>query len=952
MSKITAYFQKKIEESSKQTTFKTSIEKLFSFEEASFILFDSTSIFHNALLFKNAQISRDLANILILDSGDLDKKILENCITFLENNLFSIKKNCEYENIYRQHILFVLKKLFEDKNFSRQLNKLFIPIQSHVQKLILNTLLLPKNTVLSLAHVKRAVLSALFTYLRQDIGSCFATAPAILIQQQYPEKMLKDLDDLISSGSLSRIVKGKVLTIPINLLNSLGSLYIPVLIRKLGSNPIYSLAKDPSLQTAFLSINLINQESPDPLKDCLKLLDIPSIQNICKNPDNYITANEIILLSLAQYYNLPIKEIDLSKIENLNKQTKNTSYSSNLLIAKETFIHINHNALLKSWELSLASLSEAEANSSQQHLAIALGINDSKDPFSIASVLNQVIEQETLTVNQDIQEAESKYNNLKGQIDYIDTRLKHPINKQDSENLIIEFRLRRQELNRVLSEWEEFQEKQKQLQYLSKFIINYYFDTFTNYFQALYDPEIITNTSNFYVDRLAGFRIFYTYGRKNVGTWTPLYSEDEFTSALSNFFSITEIELKEKSFSKKLNKEIERCIGEILSNIHRHDFLLGSFQRITSFYNASLPKNPIENSFIIKYKPWAYVSGGSPSSFLKAYFQLEEDPKFLSKQAESPQELLAFFADSIKDISSIIKNNYFTQNKAFLLASSPTHLFLTDPSNKMFRKCWDNDWYSYTWIRDVWKTQQKDFLTKTLLNKGAISKLLEEIQKELIGNFSYQSIFNDIFQDLNLNIPEFYKKTLKCFYENKISISKRIEQDLASLLFNLIPLTQEQELKENINNISQKLSYTSKVSYEKFQNTIEQLVPKFSFISSQELLTLYKSLVVSASNSRYFNENFHYRIINAMRELSLLFPAPLILGDSNWKTEHAHLGFVVHPGTQEIDFWQFSPEGSSGTPMTNWKKFFDSKFLWTLFSDPKYYGFTSELENTINFDFI
>ncbi len=951
MSKITAYFQKKIEDSLKQTTFKTNIEKIFSYENSSFIQFASKTIFHNALLFKNTQTSRDLANILILDNGDLDKKTLENCITFLEKNLFSIQENCEYENLYRQHILFVLKKLFEDKNFSRQLNKIFVPIQTHIQKLILNTLLLSKNTILSLAHVKKAVLSALFTYLRQDIGSCFATAPAILIQQKYPEKMLKDLDDLISSGSLSRIVNKKVLTIPINLLNSLGSLNTPILIKNLGNNPIYSLANDPSLQIVFFKINFINQQTADPLKECLKLLDISSIQNICKNPDNYITAHEIITLSLAEYYNFPIKKINNFKLDDLNKKEKN-EYFSNLFLAKETFIHINHNALLKSWELSLASLAEAEANFSKQHLAIALGINDFQDPFSIANTLNQVIEKEILTTNQDIEEAESKYNNLKGQINYIDTRLKHPINKQDSENLIAEFRLRRQELNRILSEWNEYQDKQKCLQTLSKFIINYYFDIFTNYFQALYDPEIVIINKNFYEDKLAGFRIFYTHGRKNVGTWTPLYSEDEFISALSNFFSITEIDLKEKNFSKKLDKEIEHCVREILSSIRKHDFLLGAFQRIASFYNEPLPKNPIDNSFMIKYKPWVYASGGSPNSFLKAYFQLEENPTTSLKQAESPQELLAFFADSIKDLPSITKNNYLNQNKAFFLTSSPTHLFLTDPSNKMFRKCWDNDWYSYTWIRDIWETQQKNFLSKTLLSQGAISRLLEEVQQELIGNFHYKQIFNEFFQDFNLNIPEFYKKTLKCFHENKISTSKRIEQDLASLLFNLVPLTREQQLKDNINNISQILSYTSKISYEKFQNFIEQLIPKFSFITSKELLTLYKVLTIKASNSIYFDEDFHYRIINAMRELSLLFPAPLILGDSNWEIEYAYLGFIVHPGTQEIDFWRFSPEGSSGRPMPNWKKFFNEKFHWTFFYDPKYYGFDPEIEDKLTFDFI
>lgn len=951
MSKITAYFRQITETSSKQTNFKTPIEKFFSYEHPFFTQFASQSIFNNALLFKNAQISRDLANILILEDGDLNRTLIDDCITFLENNLFSIKEDCEYENLHRQHILFILKKLSEDKNFSRQLNKLFLPTQNYIQKLILDTLLLPKNTVLSSTHVKRAVLSALFTYLRQDIGSCFATAPAILIQQQYPEKMLKDLDDLLSSGSLLRTIKGNPITIPINLLNSLGSLHTPILVKKLGHSPIVTLAKDPSLQSVFFRINLIHKQTVDPLKECLELLNTPSIQSLCKNPDNYITANEIICLALTYYYKLPSTK-SLLQPNDLNIEDKNSSYFSNFLTAKETFIHTTHNALLKSWELSLASLAEAKATFSKQHLAVALGIGNFQDSFSLTSILNHAINQEVLTINQDILAAESKYNNLKGQVDYIDTRLKHPINRQDTENLIAEFRLRRQELNRVLSEWDEYQDKQRQLQSLKNFMLNYYLENFSIYFQGIYDPEITVVDTNFYEDTLAGFRFFYTYGRKNVGTWNPLYSGNEFITALSNFFSVTEMELKDTKFSRKLGKEIERCVGEILSSIHRYDFLLGAFQRLAHFYNETLPDNPMDNLSMIKHKPWVYVSGGSPSSFLKVYFELEETPTYLVKQAESPQELLAFFADSTKDLPTAIKNYYLDQNKSLFLASSPTHLFLIDPANKMFRKCWDNDWYSYTWIRDVWETQQKDFLEKILLNKGAISRLLEEVQAEIIGNFSYKSLLNEVFQDLNLTIPEFYEKTLKCFKQNKISTSTRIETDLASLLFNLVPITQEQQLKENIDNISQKISYSSKVSYQKFQNLIEQLVPKFSYITSKELLFLYKLLVIEASRSLYFNEDFHYRIINAMRELSLLFPAPLLLGDSNWGTKYGYFGFSVHPGTQEIDFWQFSPEGSSGTPMPNWKNFFNGKHYWRFFSKPEYYGFAPGLEEKLKLDLI
>jgi hypothetical protein len=56
----------------------------------------------------------------------------------------------------------------------------------------------------SKAAVRRAVLQAHLTPLRQTIGSCFATAPAIMIQREQPHQFLRDMDSLLSAGELLR----------------------------------------------------------------------------------------------------------------------------------------------------------------------------------------------------------------------------------------------------------------------------------------------------------------------------------------------------------------------------------------------------------------------------------------------------------------------------------------------------------------------------------------------------------------------------------------------------------------------------------------------------------------------------------------------------------------------------------------------------------------------------
>lgn len=75
--------------------------------------------------------------------------------------------------------------------------------------------------------IKWAVLSALFTPLRQSVGSCFATAPAILVHEEQPTQFLKDLLDLFTKGRLTRTFGGVEYIVPISPSPGLGDLKRP-----------------------------------------------------------------------------------------------------------------------------------------------------------------------------------------------------------------------------------------------------------------------------------------------------------------------------------------------------------------------------------------------------------------------------------------------------------------------------------------------------------------------------------------------------------------------------------------------------------------------------------------------------------------------------------------------------------------------------------------------------
>jgi hypothetical protein len=77
-----------------------------------------------------------------------------------------------------------------------------------------DTLSLAPSHVITDRDLRVAAIAACLYPLRQNVGSCFATAPAILIQNEQLENMLSDLQDLLSTGRITRIIAGKEYSVP------------------------------------------------------------------------------------------------------------------------------------------------------------------------------------------------------------------------------------------------------------------------------------------------------------------------------------------------------------------------------------------------------------------------------------------------------------------------------------------------------------------------------------------------------------------------------------------------------------------------------------------------------------------------------------------------------------------------------------------------------------------
>ncbi|MBS0615214.1 MAG: hypothetical protein JSR58_01515 [Verrucomicrobia bacterium] len=111
-----------------------------------------------------------------------------------------------------------LQRWRSDDRFFKSFQRFGLPLcHKGAEKLIYDSLGLSPGTPLSDAHVRRAVIAAALVPLRQNVGSCFATAPAILIQEEQLDRFLLDLYDLLTTGRMRRVIAGKECSVPLSL---------------------------------------------------------------------------------------------------------------------------------------------------------------------------------------------------------------------------------------------------------------------------------------------------------------------------------------------------------------------------------------------------------------------------------------------------------------------------------------------------------------------------------------------------------------------------------------------------------------------------------------------------------------------------------------------------------------------------------------------------------------
>ncbi len=915
---------------------------------------------------RNMLRTRELANLIIDDKGEIKMDMLPSLIEKMRNELYSLGPNRQYDAKRNEHILAVMEALLTNKELVRLIKKMTRPLTNKIaEDAIRSTLQLPSQIVLSDAYTRRAVLTSWLAYLRQNVGSCFATAPAIVVHDEQPELFLQDLADMLATGRLKRTFGGIEYSVPISVSWGSGDLKKSLFLNISSDGITPEIWFSPGLINAFeaaeiLSGSMTVREKAAQVKEWVEpIIHVNAIHShFC-----ILTAEQLIrqvllkVLDLTEeqiheYENRPRIMIQSSLIMQLAPSKKGfggigercAHFLYQLDVAYNAFKSLADNALLKTWEFTLASFSETKLEFTQWNLYASLGLQ-TNEPGGIGQLIYQIIQRKIDDLNSELQEHNYQYEILYTQVKTLESQMRSASTEKELAWRKIEYQGRTNELYMIQETKVEIQARAQALVSLYESLYNLYQSLFKDYFQEVYDADLHEVTTGPFDDSPAGYRLVYKHGRSNTSQWTRIKNQNDFIDALASFFVATEPQVASLLEKENIEKDLSEVVTAIINHVKTKEFLETALQRMAVAHRVPLIRDPLNHMDQVAKKPWVYTSGGTMNTLVSCYYRIPEKPFEISKWVESEVELLVFLADTLKHLPPKMVEPYIKGKRSGMLMQSPTHAFILKPSLAPFNKAWSNEEFTYTSVRDLFVKPAEQFVDKIFLNDEMIRFLVQALLDKVPENFKprFKAVFGGlsgpmssiIFRDY---IVEKMEQDRGLRYGNQTVLNT---EQIDSLLYSSLPLFPAYELKDRLHKILILLPHIHEGDIDDIISLVDQISMDrtFDVLSAYQLREISKALILLYCQKTSYSYDVHLEISQVVQKLEFSMPSPIIFADTNWvKDEFA---FVVNPGTGRLELWRVDYTGTHGHPMSNWKQWVDGTrpdLKWGIYTKPYEYG--------------
>lgn len=956
--------KKKIKE---ELTLLDSVKNILTEEYEDFSKYLDLSSLQESCSVRNILRTRRLAYQLIDDKGEVQVSVIEAVLPFFKDHLYSLGPLRQYDAKRQNHIYQVLQQLVQNKELILQIKKISSPLSNPLaNELISYTLDLHPSSSFTDADAKRSVLAAWLAYLRQNVGSCFATAPAEIIQAEQANCFLQDMLDLLATGRLKRTYDGVEHSVPLSTSWGSGDLRKPLLI-KISSQQIKpEIWLCPTLLATLEQTGVVffNENKKQRIEQLKQEMEFFIKKKAFSSSFCILTVEEILKFLLLKafdlneeqiksYENRPQALIETQLIANRDQISKKSGGREERCVhflqlfeqSKNKFKSYADHALLKAWEFTLASFSETKTEFSNWNLYASLGMG-SNEEGGIGQAVFQIIQQKLDQINSKVQESQYEHEGIYTQVKTLESRLRHTSTEQEMQWIKTEYQGRVNELYFIQEQLDAAQSHANALVNLYDNLYKVYMDCFKDYFQEVYDADMQEINQGPFDDSPAGFRLLYKYGRSHTAQWLRIKNSQEFIDALCSFFISTENQITHAFENEKIKKDLSDIVTAIVIHIKTKEFLETSFYRMAHAHRVSAVKNPLDHLEQIEKKPWAYTSGGTMNTLIHAYYRLQQTPKQVEKWVENEAELLVFLVDAIKQMAQVALDPFVKGKRVSLLMQSPTHAFLLKPNNKPFQEAWLNDDFTYTWVRDRFIRPGEDFIETLLLDNQMISYLINCLKEKIPEDFKpyFSLVFSSLEGPLN---PIFFRNLLVEGLKQEKGLQYRgnnilATEEIDSLLFSSLPLFSVSFLKTRVNEILIKLSKLTSQDVKEILDIFDQLPLNIGLApvcSSQQLQNICKALLCLKLETTTAPIDYHLEVSLAAQELGYALPTPVIFADTNWVKDE--FGFVVNPGTGHLELWRLDYTASYGYPMSSWKQWLDgsqTSLKWGVYVKPAEYG--------------
>ena len=915
-------------------------------------------------LVRNLRLARQVAHLLISDAGELNLTELPLLIDQLKARLYSLGPNRQNDSKYQVCLFNALIALNKSKELVRLIRSVDKPVSNkNAEDIIRETLQLPMITSITDAHARRGVLSAWMCLLRQNVGSCFATAPGIIIHDEQYETFLNDIIALLNTGRLKRVSSGIEYSVPLSGSSGAGDLKKLFQLKKDDLDP-KGISREPGLVLAFQSAGVIDPKNSSRKNDVI-LSDLikKSVKSIFQQQSVIIiSCEEIIRRVLLVTFNITDRDvheyqnrpqgiilsglvIEASKSKVVGKGDLCRIFLEKFKMACSAFKGHSDNALLKVWEFTLASFAETKAQFTRWNLYSSLGFG-SNEKGGIGLLVYEISKQKLDDTNQKVTDSQYEYEQVFTQLKGLEARMQHVESERDAQWLRVEYQSRRNEFYSLEEMRNTLNHKAHQLANLYSHLLEQYDALFPSYFQEVYDADMRDITASYYDDSPAGFRLLYKYGRSNTSQWSYIYSPTDFIEALSSFFIATEHEIASSDHFSAVQAELSEVITAVVTHIRTKEFLESAFYRMAAAHQTSLVADPLNHLDQIDKKPWAYTSGGTMNTLISCYFRLEDKPTEVSRWVENPFELSVFLVDTIKQMPTKITDVFNHSSSKSLLMHSPTHAFLLKPGKKLFKEAWQSDVYTYTWIRDQIILPRKEFLNRLWLEQEMVQYLVDHLAQSVPKE--YRQNFIESCSSINGNIHpnEFRDRLLENIQQTNgfrnVYVQALSGDKIDSMLYSLLPLFDRSSLEERVLNIFKAIPGLQTAHQERLMKAFQTFSPSVvpvGVTDAAQLQNICKGLICLAFDESSFPVDYHAAVSFAAQQLGYAMLEPFTFADTNWATEE--FAFVVNPGTNEFELWRVDATGRSGMPMSSWAEWLNGSRkdqAWGVYTKPYEYS--------------